>query len=322
MLAFQRRSDPVKQKHGSQERTSFGIQRKAQENANIQMPRYLRTSPKTGDKYEQEADRVADQVTSFSGPQLQRAEVGGLQGSEWQNGQGTSEYSQSDSLQPDDSGEMGPPPLVHEVLQSSGQPLDSSTREFMESRFGYDFSPVRLHTDARAEESARELNAHAYTVGGDIAFGARQFTPHTADGRRLLAHELTHVIQNRPTTIQRQATEGESLLPRVSPWGIGTVDNQTGKTFIAKASAGQEGEKMLVKLAPGTWGASQPALGPKGEELNDIDFVIATPTTPINGQTKGAFKIGSNDATISDDPVDKNNSKIDDFTRYTEQIPR
>jgi hypothetical protein len=65
----------------------------------------------------------------------------------------------------------------------------------MEARFGYDFSHVRVHTDAKAEESVRAVSALAYTVGRDIVFGTGQYAPATNTGRHLLAHELTHVIQ-------------------------------------------------------------------------------------------------------------------------------
>lgn len=87
------------------------------------------------------------------------------------------------------------PPIVQEVLSSSGQPLDAATHAFMEPRFGHDFSRVRVHTDARAAESARAINALAYTVGRDIVFGSGQYAPSTHQGRRLMAHELTHVVQ-------------------------------------------------------------------------------------------------------------------------------
>ncbi|EFH84857.1 DUF4157 domain-containing protein [Ktedonobacter racemifer] len=89
------------------------------------------------------------------------------------------------------------PFIVHEVLRSSGQPLDQKTRAFMEPRFGHDFSQVRVHTDARATESARAVNALAYTVGRDVVFGSRSYNPHTIAGRFLLAHELTHVAQQK-----------------------------------------------------------------------------------------------------------------------------
>jgi outer membrane protein OmpA-like peptidoglycan-associated protein len=87
------------------------------------------------------------------------------------------------------------PSLVHNVLDSLGQPLDEGTRAFMKPRFGHDFSQVRLHTDERAVESAETVNALAYTVGQDVVFGEGQYVPGTSEGKRLLAHELTHVVQ-------------------------------------------------------------------------------------------------------------------------------
>ena len=87
------------------------------------------------------------------------------------------------------------PPIVHDVLHSSGQPLDPAMRAFMEPRFGHDFGQVRVHTDAWAAESARAVNALAYTVGRDIVFEAQRYAPRTRAGRELLAHELAHVVQ-------------------------------------------------------------------------------------------------------------------------------
>ncbi|MGH7525494.1 MAG: DUF4157 domain-containing protein [Gemmatimonadales bacterium] len=101
-------------------------------------------------------------------------------------------------LQRQAAGGSGPgraPEIVHEVLRSPGQSLDRSTRAFMEARFGHDFSRVRVHADARAAESARLVRAKAYTVGHDVVMGAGQPSPATVEGRRLLAHELTHTIQ-------------------------------------------------------------------------------------------------------------------------------
>jgi len=87
------------------------------------------------------------------------------------------------------------PSIVHEVLHSPGQPLDVNTRAFMEPRFGHDFSSVRVHTDAKAAESARSVNALAYTVGRDVAFACGQYAPAALNGKRLLVHELAHVVQ-------------------------------------------------------------------------------------------------------------------------------
>jgi hypothetical protein len=89
------------------------------------------------------------------------------------------------------------PPIVDAVLRSPGQPLDGSARSAMGPRFGHDFSNVRIHADSAADESARAVNARAYTVGRDIVFGSGEYAPHTPAGRRLLAHELTHVVQQK-----------------------------------------------------------------------------------------------------------------------------
>jgi hypothetical protein len=96
-----------------------------------------------------------------------------------------------------DTQSKGPnvPPLVREVVSSDGQPLSATARAYMEPRFGHDFSKVRVHTDARAAESAQAVNALAYTVKNDIVFGTGQYTPDTRAGQRLLAHELVHTIQ-------------------------------------------------------------------------------------------------------------------------------
>jgi Domain of unknown function (DUF4157) len=93
----------------------------------------------------------------------------------------------------------GVPTIVDDVLRSPGQPLDAGTSAFMEPRFGYDFSQVRVHTDAQAAESARAVNALAYTVGRNVVFGAGQYAPETSEGQRLMAHELSHVVQQQST---------------------------------------------------------------------------------------------------------------------------
>ncbi len=87
------------------------------------------------------------------------------------------------------------PSSVESVLQSSGSPLDRDTRSFFESRFGLDFSKIRIHTGAQAASSASDVAAHAYTVEHSIVFNSGQYAPHTQEGRKLLAHELTHAVQ-------------------------------------------------------------------------------------------------------------------------------
>lgn len=155
-----------------------------------------------GDQYEQEADRVADQVMRTSEMGVQRA-----CSCDGEGGQGEEEGTRGAAVQrkpvgplmrfggeTDVAGQTAPP-SVYNVLASSGQPLDPVTRSFMEPRFGRDFSGVRVHTDQKAAESAQGVNARAYTVGRDVVFGAGQYAPQSSSGRRLIAHELTHVVQ-------------------------------------------------------------------------------------------------------------------------------
>jgi hypothetical protein len=125
------------------------------------------------------------------------------------------------------------PPLVHEVLRSSGQPLDRATRLFMEPRLGHDFSQVRVHADAKAAESASAVQALAYTVGRNVVFDRAQYAPHTQAGKRLLAHELAHVVQQgtapSPATVDLRVgaahdlseTEAERAAERVMSRGGG-----------------------------------------------------------------------------------------------------
>ena len=104
------------------------------------------------------------------------------------------------------------PRIVDDVLRSPGHSLDRSTRAFMEPRFGRDFSNVRVHSDERAGASAQAVDALAYTVGRDIVFGSDRYRPNTGDGRRLIAHELTHVVQ-----------QGESG-PSLQAYRVGDTD--------------------------------------------------------------------------------------------------
>jgi len=117
---------------------------------------------------------------------------------------------------PGDGAHTALPPSVHEVVRSPGQPLDSSTRVFMEPLFGHNFGEVRVHADPAAAESARSVNASAYTVGKHIVFGEGQYSIDSAGGRQLLAHELTHVVQQgaqsqTPTALQDGLISGLPL---------------------------------------------------------------------------------------------------------------
>jgi len=140
------------------------------------------------------------------------------------------------------------PPVVHEELDASGQPLDAEVRAFMEPRFGHDFSRVRVHTDGRAAESAREVAALAYTVGRDVVFGTRQYAPATREGRQLLAHELAHVVQQNGLT---QRGEDASFMPLT----VGQPESQPEHEAESVADAVFAGGP--ISLSPG---AVQPAV--------------------------------------------------------------
>ncbi|MGH7841787.1 MAG: eCIS core domain-containing protein, partial [Candidatus Binataceae bacterium] len=150
-----------------------------------------------GDAFEQEADRVADQVMRMPDSDLS---IAASPAQVSRKCAACEAEEKAKTLQTKPTGSAGPaaseaPPIVHEVLRSPGQPLDQPTRAFFEPRFGRDFCQVRIHASSDAESSAQSVNALAYTAGLDIVFARGHYSPDTVHGRKLLAHELTHVIQ-------------------------------------------------------------------------------------------------------------------------------
>ena len=159
-----------------------------------------------GDSYEQEADRVSAQVTGTSEPQHACACGGGC--ASCQSKQAAHTHLQAKHVESNPAQEFDAPPVVQDQLHSAGQPLPTTAREFMEPRFGHDFSRVRVHTDGAAANAARAVRARAYTIGQDIVFGSGEFTPATTAGQQLLAHELTHVVQQNAGGAPTQAQGG------------------------------------------------------------------------------------------------------------------
>jgi len=158
-----------------------------------------------GDEHEREADAMADQVMRMKNgdaPLLQRmpiTPVSSLQracaGCEQERREEKEGLQRKETSGGDASGKAAPS-IVSDVLSSGGgQPMDGVTQQFMESRFGQDFSQVRIHTDSRAAESASAIQARAYTSGRDVVFGKGEYQPESESGQRLLAHELVHVGQ-------------------------------------------------------------------------------------------------------------------------------
>ena len=122
----------------------------------------------------------------------------------------------------------------------SGLLPDSSTKEFMESRFGHDFSKVRIHTGEMASSSANAVNAVAYTVGNDIIFGEGQYRPHTLEGRKLLAHELTHVVQQSNSNNNTASTSAGLITSK-----LGSAERISRQKETKSTSAAEELEKQF-----------------------------------------------------------------------------
>jgi outer membrane protein OmpA-like peptidoglycan-associated protein len=196
-----------------------------------------------GDAYEREADRVADAVVRMQnagGDIVQRAcACGGSAGKT-----GACEDCRAKSVGMQRASESAAairsaPPIVHDVLRSPGQPLDYGTRGFMETRFGRDFSDVSVHSNALAATSARAVNALAYTVGRHIVFGESRYAPQSSAGQRLLAHELTHIVQqsnpdNTGPWLQRDVQEAPF------PGGGRVDDLRPGEHLLWNFSIGQD----------------------------------------------------------------------------------
>lgn len=181
--------------------------------AGIQTKLYVNTP---GDAYEQEADAVADQILQMPESGTQEA-VEPEEGDEkWQKNEKQKPKKGAKQVNTRKVGSGGTPVQgkgIDEVLQSPGRPLDASTRNYMEQRFGVDFSHIRIHDDRRANHSADRLNARAYAHRQHLVFAKGQYNPATSEGKKLLAHELTHVLQQGKTT-------ASNTIQRANPPGV------------------------------------------------------------------------------------------------------
>lgn len=159
------------------------------------------------DVYEREADAMADKVMRMEGGGKANAHISTIDVQ-----RKCKECEEEDRVQRKEAPggkHSEAPSIVGDALNSGGTQLDVDTRGFMETRFGYDFSKVKIHTDGNAVRSAQSINALAYTSGSNIVFNEGQYEPGTVRGRKLLAHELTHVIQQSKAgeSVQRYSTE-------------------------------------------------------------------------------------------------------------------
>jgi hypothetical protein len=249
-----------------------------------------------GDIYEQEADRVADEVMRMSGPEVQREPEGEEEKlppqvkiitpiqaltlqrqddeEEEEFKKKKKEEEEEEYLQAKNTTGKTPevtPDIEFRIqsLKGDGQPLPGSVRTFFEPRFGYDFSLVRVHTDAQAAESARTLSARALTVGHDVVFGAGQYAPETTAGQRLLAHELTHVVQqsvSKPLTeqllIQQKQMEPKTNVGPTS--GQGGLIHDTSRKRLSVIIGPNDTLRSIAKKLLSLWTTATP-FTPKGE---------------------------------------------------------
>lgn len=193
-----------------------GIRRKLQAKLEVSHP---------GDQYEQEADRVADTVMRMPAPPaspMEFSKIPVFSGGIYRKCSGGKECprekdekkglvqlkveqapSGTGSVPDSPVGDLGP-----------GRTLDRATRGFMEARFGHEFGNVRIHTSERAASAARALNAKAFTVGNDVVFGAGQYAPDSLEGKRLISHELAHVIQQKAGGDSRVQRQSQPTFPK------------------------------------------------------------------------------------------------------------
>ena len=191
-----------------------------------------------GDPSEQEADRVADQVMRMSALTVQRQCAACASGGA--SCQICEEAAPVMVARKAGGGAGGDAPAsVHSVLRSSGHPLSSSVKAFFEPRFGQDLSHVRVHADGEAQQSAQDVNSLAYTVGSHVVFGTGRYAPDTSDGQRLLAHELTHVVQQTGTD--------SGWLARKEVWEDEQLDKEQVASQAAQGICGPEISKALAK---------------------------------------------------------------------------
>jgi hypothetical protein len=146
------------------------------------------------------------------------------------------------------------PSPVHDVVSSGGRPLEPDVRTDMETRLGADFGDVRVHDDGAAHRSAQSVNAHAYTVGSNIVFQRDKYDPGSDSGRTMLAHELTHVVQQRSGPVDGTPTSG----------GIKVSDPSDRFEREAAANA----ERVMAPAAPAQ---PTPSPAPAAAVQRDVD---------------------------------------------------
>ncbi|MFT3833030.1 MAG: DUF4157 domain-containing protein [Micropruina sp.] len=182
---------------------------------------------------------------------------------------------------------------VHDVISSGGRPIEPDVREDMEARLGHDFSDVRIHDDAAAADSAKAVNAHAYTVGSNVVFQRNVYDPSSTAGKTTLAHELTHVIQQRNGPV-----EGTS-----APGGIKVSD--PSDRFEREASA--NADRVMAGPAPvQTLSGSAPAVQREEAEEEELQGLFVQREEEKKDEeepVQGLFLQRAEDEEVEETPV-------------------
>ncbi|MCW3058999.1 MAG: hypothetical protein JWQ02_820 [Capsulimonas sp.] len=221
-------------------------------------PQAKMTVSQPGDVHEEEADQVADHVMRMGATDVALREELPEEEELHRSSMDSVSSPLVQRMGENDDGSADVSDIVDRGLAGGGAPLDAETRGFMEPRFGHDFSGVRIHSDAQASRSAEEVSARAYTVGSDIAFRSGEYSPGGSDGKRLLAHELTHVVQQGATSgpslsrapqttassrsvVQRDPTTPTTATPSAAP---APTD---AKAVVPKASVSETVQAIVVQ---------------------------------------------------------------------------
>jgi hypothetical protein len=178
---------------------------------------------------------------------------------------------------PDGGGPVAAPPIVESVLASPGRGLETREREFFEPRLGRDLGRVRIHVDAAAAESAAAVGAHAYAVGSHVVFGAGRYRPESPDGRRLLAHELAHVVQQSGGSSDGDSAEARARAAgrHVAAGGAVSPSRLGGAPVSIQWADGEEEQKR-----PPGW--SLPPVSPDTQTLESFDVDLGPGRKPWN----------------------------------------
>ncbi|MBU3967812.1 MAG: DUF4157 domain-containing protein [Euryarchaeota archaeon] len=264
------------------------------------------------DFYEQEADRVADAVLRMPQPQVSEVvHSDRTRGIQRQCPRCTKKNAKEEEVIQTKVAAGHTPKVTLDVdnsirgIRGGGQSLPESVRSFFEPRFGHDFSRVRVHNDVKSSESAQMLNAKAYTLGSDIVFGAGQYAPDTAEGKRLVGHELAHVIQqdrDRNNIIRRYTAAERTTCPCLD-WSLIRMNTtarlmQTGGEFTGRVYASAFMRRYLDGISSDayvnfydfksdTGGAA--ALTSANNDLSNL-FLAEADSLPCSGSRSGLTK--------------------------------